>query len=204
MTGIRYHEELRPYLVPIDKIEQHPRNPNNGDVDAIAELILANGFYGVITAQKSTGYILAGNHRYAALLSLGATEVPVAFVDVDDERALRILIGDNRSAEMAVRNGEELEQLLRELEQFDEGLTGTGYTDDAFDELVRMNNIAEHAGFEQKFNQAANDSEHTPMVVIRGFMEDGHVRLFDHGDAEEALLRLRDLGYHAIGTMGDE
>jgi SAM-dependent methyltransferase len=53
-------------IVPVDSLETHPRNVNQGDIGAIYESIGANGFYGAIVAQKSTGRILAGNHRYQA------------------------------------------------------------------------------------------------------------------------------------------
>ena len=53
-------------MVPVDSLETHPRNVNQGDIGAIYESIGANGFYGAIVAQKSTGRILAGNHRYQA------------------------------------------------------------------------------------------------------------------------------------------
>jgi hypothetical protein len=53
-------------IVPVDSLETHPRNVNQGDIGAIYESIGANGFYGAIVAQKSTGRILAGNHRNQA------------------------------------------------------------------------------------------------------------------------------------------
>ena len=50
-------------LVAPRALRPHPRNPRRGDVDAIEESIAENGFYGCVVAQRSTGYILAGNHR---------------------------------------------------------------------------------------------------------------------------------------------
>lgn len=113
--------------VPVDRLQPHPRNPNRGNIDAIADSIDANGFYGTIVAQRSTSYILVGHHRYQAALQRGATHVPVTWIDVDDTAALRIVLADNRTAELAERDPEQLSQLLAELADTDDGLTGTGY-----------------------------------------------------------------------------
>lgn len=110
-------------LVDIDQISEHPDNPNNGDVDAIDESIEINGWYGVITAQVSTGYILAGNHRYQAAKRRGATHVPVVWQDVDDVTAIRILLADNEIARHAVINRDQVSRLLDQLGTLD----GTGF-----------------------------------------------------------------------------
>jgi len=59
-------------LVDIETVKQADRNPNQGDVDAIAESIVLNGYAVPVIARRDTREIIAGNHRYAALLSLGA------------------------------------------------------------------------------------------------------------------------------------
>jgi ParB-like chromosome segregation protein Spo0J len=83
------------------KLAEHPDNPRQGDDETVAESIDVNGFYGAIIVQASTGRILAGHTRRRNLLDAGATTGPVLWLDVDDARALRILLADNRSAELA-------------------------------------------------------------------------------------------------------
>lgn len=122
--------------VPIDAIRPHPRNPRQGDVGAIHESIENNGFYGAIIAQKSTGYILAGNHRWQAARQAGATEIPVTWVDVDDDHALRILLADNRTNDLATYDTDTLAQLLREIHADTGSLLGTGYDGDDLDQLL--------------------------------------------------------------------
>lgn len=122
--------------VPTDALRHHPRNPNQGDVGAIYESIQANGFYGALVVQRSTGYVLAGNHRLKAAREAGLDSLPVAYVDVDDERALRILLADNRTGELARRDPESLTLLLAELAQGGGGLDGTGYDLDDLDDLL--------------------------------------------------------------------
>ena len=113
---VHFHESIQHLLVPIEDVEQHPQNPNNGDVEVVADSILANGFYNPVVVQESTGRIVAGNTRYAALLSLGETRIPVVSVDITDEQALRLLIVDNRTSELGVRDGHELAALLKQLD----------------------------------------------------------------------------------------
>lgn len=121
--------------VALDALRPHPRNPRQGDIGAIHESIRANGFYGQVVAQKSTGYILAGNHRWRAAAQAGATEIPVTWVDVDDDRALRILLADNRTNDLASYDDEALALLLKELAD-GAGLGGTGYDGDDLDHLL--------------------------------------------------------------------
>lgn len=142
-------------LVPITELRPHPRNPNAGNVDVIAQSITTNGFYGALVAQRTTGFILKGNHTFHAAVQLGAAEVPVFWVDVDDEAALKLLIVDNRSAEFGVRDGEQLAQLLIELEQ-SAGLEGTGYT--TVDYLALLDDLGAAA-----FQEGLTDEDETPL-----------------------------------------
>jgi 16S rRNA G966 N2-methylase RsmD len=126
----------RTELVPIDSVRPHEDNPNQGDIGAISESIDASGFFGHVLVQSNTGRILAGSHRHAAAKALGASEIPVTFVDVDDERARRIMLADNRTARLGADNPEKLAALLQELASTPEALAGTGYDGDALDELL--------------------------------------------------------------------
>src|SRR5262245_1939819 len=123
---VRYHCDLKALLTPVGSVAPHPDNPNNGDVETIAVSIEINGMYRPLYVQKSTGYIVGGNSTYAACLELGATEVPVMWLDVDDTTAKAILLVDNRAASLArMDHGLEL-RLLEELAESD-SLLGTGY-----------------------------------------------------------------------------
>lgn len=120
----------------VDQLRAHPKNPNQGDVGAIVESIHENGFYGVIVAQRSTGMILAGEHRWRAAREAGLQRVPVMWLDCDDEAALRVLLADNRTSELGARDPAALHELLRDLINTPSGLTGTGYDADFLDELA--------------------------------------------------------------------
>ena len=64
-------DELTQLTIPINSIENHPRNIRQGDVGAISQSLKENGQYRPIVVQKSTGYVLAGNHTLKAAKALG-------------------------------------------------------------------------------------------------------------------------------------
>lgn len=112
--------------IPVEQLLPHPMNPRKGNIDKIAESIKANGFYGVIVAQKSTKYILAGNHRWMAARQLGLESVPVMWLNVSDAQAKKILLADNRTSDLAEYANDALQELLRSV--LAEGdMRGTGY-----------------------------------------------------------------------------
>lgn len=125
-------------LVSVDQLTPHPENPRIGDVDVLAGSIQENGFYGAVVVQKSTGYVLAGNHRLKAARNRGIEEIPVAWVDVDDDRARRILLADNRTGDLGTYDDDLLADLLKDLAQTEEALRGTGYTPEDLDNLMAL------------------------------------------------------------------
>ena len=120
--------------VPLDELKEAAYNPRRGNVDAIKESLSVHGQYRPIVARKETGEVLAGNHTLKAAAELGWETIQVAFIDVGDEQAKRILVADNRTSDLAVNDDEALSKLLQELE----GLEGTAYNDDDLAELRRI------------------------------------------------------------------
>lgn len=118
---VRYHESLEPLLVDIDIVKPWRENYNNGDIDEIENSILMNGMYRPIIVDPSTREILAGNHTYAACLSLGAKSIPVVWAELNDEQHFtRIAIGDNVIASSAMPDEAALLRLVKEVLRYDE------------------------------------------------------------------------------------
>lgn len=136
--SVNIRPELEPLATPITKVKTHPRNIRQGDIGAICTSLNEHGQYRPIVVQRSTGYILAGNHTFQAAKSLGWKEIAVTFVDCDDESALRILLVDNKANDLATYNDHGLAELLKELVTTDRGLDGTGYDNDDLDDLLRL------------------------------------------------------------------
>tara|TARA_Y100000590_G_scaffold259805_2_gene291840 strand:- start:10274 stop:11581 length:1308 start_codon:yes stop_codon:yes gene_type:complete len=126
--------------VPVESLIVHPDNPRVGDVSAIANSIHVNGWWGTLVAQRSTNYVLAGNHRLLAAQSLGMETVPVYWVDVDDDHAVRILLADNRTSDLGSYDDEALITLLESLAG-DYELEGVGWDADALEDLVQMSDL---------------------------------------------------------------
>jgi len=122
-------------MVPVGKLKLHPRNVNQGDLGRIDESVEENGFYGALVVQKSTGHVLVGNHRLKAARAKKIKQVPVIYVDVDDDRAMRILLADNRTARLGYDDEAALKDVLTEMATTT-GLQGTGYDGDDLDELI--------------------------------------------------------------------
>lgn len=141
--------------IPVDSLQPHPKNPRKGNVEIIKGSIAANGFYGAVVVQRSTYFILAGNHRYMAAKAAGFETVPAIFVDVDDATAMRILLADNRTSDVAAYDDQALSELLSELRANDD-LFGTGYDSTDVDALL------ESIGVEVLPPAALTDPDYAP------------------------------------------
>jgi hypothetical protein len=140
MRAVRWAEGVKPLLVPIERVQQHPDNPNNGDIEALIESIQVSGFVTAITADLSTGYIVAGNHRYQALHALGATQIPVIWVDhfdAENKGAVRFMVGDNAVGQLAVMDKSMVAAHLHTLLETQAGLAGSGVTAESYQRLLQ-------------------------------------------------------------------
>jgi ParB-like chromosome segregation protein Spo0J len=125
-------------LVSVADLKPHPKNPRKGAAEAIDQSIAENGFYGAVVAQKATSLILAGRHRWERAQAAGIATLPVIWVDVDDQAALRILAADNRTSDLAAYDPQALAELLESVRTDGGGLEGTGYDAAAFDAMLQQ------------------------------------------------------------------
>lgn len=165
-------------LVDVKDLQEHPQNPRRGNEQAIDESIETNGWYGACVVQQSTGFILAGNHRYRVAKRRRAKQVPTILIDVDDETAMRILLGDNRIADLGSYDQETLEACLEGLET----LEGTGW---GLPELA-----ADEDGDEPEADENGEvpDDVYTPSYGVI-------VVCKDEPDQEKIYEKLSDEGY---------
>lgn len=166
----------------VDILKEHPKNSKVGDVAAIDESIDENGWFGAIVAQRSTGYVLAGNHRYRAAVARGATQIPVIWKDVDDETAIKILLSDNKIAELGHHDQEKLDDLLAGLET----LRGTGYG------LAALEDAEEAADAAQDALDDAPEPEPEPAVPDDVYSPSFGIMVIccDEADQEHTYKRL--------------
>lgn len=120
--------------VPIADLIPHPDNPRQGDTGMLTTLLQHHGQYRPVVANKRTRHILAGNHVTAAAQQLGWTTVWVAWVDTDDAGEKRILIADNRTADLAAYDMEALGRTVAGLGA--DSMAGTGFSLEDLNDII--------------------------------------------------------------------
>ena len=121
------------YDIPVDALVPYPGNPRVGNVAAIAESLRVNGQYRPIVVRRETNEVLAGNHTLKAAQSLGWDTVKATIVEgITDEQAARIVLADNRYADLGAYDDTALVTLLNNVGS----LSGTGYDQAYLDDLL--------------------------------------------------------------------
>lgn len=158
-----------PQTLPITDLNLHHKNARIGDVEAIKGSMVANGVYKPIVVNKGTytgrpNEVLAGNHSLKAMRELAEENptdprwqnVAVWLIDVDEERATRVLLSDNATADKGTYDNA---QLLELLEAVDHDLDGTGYD---YDELDELKELVDLEGGQNLMRRTPNRKPHPP------------------------------------------
>lgn len=137
--------------VPPMGLSTYHRNARRGNIDAIVGSLKANGQYKPIVVNIGThtgrpNEVLAGNHTLMAFRNLAEmyptderwNEIAVYWVDVDEDRATRIVLADNRTAEDSTYDDVMLYDLIKSL---GEDLDGSGFTDTDVDKLSYLDKM---------------------------------------------------------------
>lgn len=124
---------MQELIVPIDSVMPYPGNARRGDIDAIAESLDLLTQYRPIVVDRATNHVLAGNHTRYAALKLGWTHIAAVFVDVDEDQARRIVLADNRIADLGDMD---IGALLDLIERDDGNIEATGFTDEEVKRLA--------------------------------------------------------------------
>lgn len=115
-------------MAPIADLAPNRRNPNKHSkkqVEAIARNICRLGWRVPITVSRRSGLIVRGHGRYLAAKLLGMTEAPVVFQDYESAaEEWADLIADNKLAEIATTDDEQLAALIAEMDEETRKLTG--------------------------------------------------------------------------------
>jgi ParB-like chromosome segregation protein Spo0J len=122
--------------VHVSTLRPYPANARNGDTDAIAESLRANGQFRPIVV-SSDGVVLAGNHTMFAAMELGWEELDIVRLPItgDSNEAAKIVLADNRTADRARYDDGLLLELLRSL---DGDLYGTAFDSDDLAALAHL------------------------------------------------------------------
>lgn len=127
--------------IPLNTLVRYPGNPREGDVGAISESLRTLGQYRPLIVNRRNNQILKGNHTAAAASSLGWTEIAVAWVDVDEEEAARIVLVDNRTSSLGTYDTDLLASIVKKVKSLD----GTGFDADDIDTMNRGGDVNPNA-----------------------------------------------------------
>ena len=128
-------------LADPDSLKPNPANPNRHSahqIQLLASIIQEQGWRNPITLSKRSGLIVRGHGRLEAALLIGCETVPVDEQDYASEaEELADLLADNRLAELAELDEDELKRLLKSIQDSDPSfdLELTGFMDDEIRKL---------------------------------------------------------------------
>lgn len=133
------------------ELSTYYKNARRGNIDAILGSLKANGQYKPIVVNLGThtgrpNEVLAGNHTLMAFRNLAElnptderwNKISVHWVDVDEDRATRIVLADNRTAEDSTYDDVMLYDLIKSLGT---DLDGSGFTDTDVDKLSYLDKM---------------------------------------------------------------
>lgn len=121
----------------LSELNGYYKNARRGDIDAIAESLKTLGQFKPLVVNLGThtgrpNEILAGNHTAQAAAKIGMETLQVAWVDVDEDTATKIVVADNRTSDLSSYDNEALADLLGGLTDY----TGTGFTHNDYTRLL--------------------------------------------------------------------
>lgn len=136
-------------LTDPNSLQPNPANPNRHSahqIQLLASIIQEQGWRNPITVSRRSGQIVRGHGRLEAALLIGCEAVPVDEQDYATEaEELADLLADNRLAELAELDEDELKRLLKSIQESDPSfdLELTGFMDDEIRKLFDDEDAAE-------------------------------------------------------------
>ncbi len=178
-------------LVNPASLSLHPSNPRIGDLKALRASFESTGFYGTVIVNRTTGHVVAGNHRVKAACALGMAQIPVTYIEVSEEDETRILLADNRTSALGKHDDALVMAHIQRLREEPRGLRGTGF--DAKDvEKIRSRMDKERISDAGKTSKPHSNKLQAGSVSIAVTQE----------EMETLLDRLADYKYRAGTDVG--
>lgn len=132
-------ETLKVRSVSLEKLKEDPANPRSHDERNIAAIKGSLAKFGQVeplVIQSSTGMVIGGNGRLAAMRELGWKEAQVVYVDMDDAKARMLSITLNRTGELAEWNLPTLSQHLHTFGELRLEMMDLGWTEHELEPLL--------------------------------------------------------------------
>lgn len=164
-------------LVEIGNIQRNPSNPNRHSTEQIqrlARVIERNGWRNPLVVSRRSGYLVKGEGRLLASLSLGLEVVPVEYQDyATDDEEWSDLIADNKMSELSVQDRESLKEIVSKMETAD--YSATGFSQSEIDSLMDCMKVS------TDYYQSGNTDDTFSMSYIDELMKE------ELGDRTNAL-----------------
>ena len=169
-----------------NELKPNPANPNRHSahqIQLLASIIQDQGWRNPITVSKRSGLVVRGPGRLEAARLLGCETVPVDEQDYGSEaEELADLLADNRLAELAELDEDDLRRLLKQIEEADPSfdIELTGFMEDEIRKL-----------FED--DDPADDIEPIPRMECQAFEHHDYLVFMFH-DLRDWMLALQLMG----------
>ena len=192
-------------VVKLSEIFPYYDNPrdNTNAVEPTKESIKRFGYVKPILVDKA-GVIIAGHTRYVAAYQLGMEFVPVVYSDMDDEKAKKYRILDNKLAEKSSFDEDQLLEELRNME------VPTDMQAFFFEDINQMLNFSldsinqqaeEYGGFQDDYSQVDENFE-APSNEEAGESEEASSDEEEEDPAKDLfVLKEREDGSHYMKVV---
>lgn len=192
-------------VVKLSEIFPYYDNPrdNTNAVEPTKESIKRFGYVKPILVDKA-GVIIAGHTRYVAAYQLGMEFVPVVYSDMDDERAKKYRILDNKLAE---KSSFDEDQLLEELRNMK---VPTDMQAFFFEDINQMLNFSldsinhqaeEYGGFQDDYSQVDDENFEAPSNEEAGESEEAPSDEEEDPAKDLFVLKEREDGSHYMKVV---
>ena len=191
--------------VKLSEIFPYYDNPrdNTNAVEPTKESIKRFGFVKPILVDKA-GVIIAGHTRYVAAYQLGMEFVPVVYSDMDDEKAKKYRILDNKLAEKSSFDEDQLLEELRNME------VPTDMQAFFFEDINQMLNFSldsisqqaeEYGGFQDDYSQVEDGNFEAPSNEDAGESEETTSEEEEDPAKDLFVLKEREDGSHYMKVV---
>lgn len=191
--------------VKLSEIFPYYDNPrdNTNAVEPTKESIKRFGFVKPILVDKA-GVIIAGHTRYVAAYQLGMEFVPVVYSDMDDEKAKKYRILDNKLAEKSSFDEDQLLEELRNME------VPTDMQAFFFEDINQMLNFSldsinqqaeEYGGFQDDYSQVDEENFEAPSNEEAGESEEASSDEEEDPAKDLFVLKEREDGSHYMKVV---
>ena len=117
-------------LAEVNKIRPHPANPNkhpDNQIELLAKIMTEHGIRWPISISKQSNFVITGHGRLLAAKKLNLKKYPVVYQAFKNEsEELAVLVSDNRIAELAETDRNNMGEVILYLDEQNYPLELTG------------------------------------------------------------------------------